>query len=112
MDENAKELLVKGLFKFYISKMGYPEDVMTTANEIIENSVFSDAVKIGVLNYIFSKDKTYKNLSSIDDLREKVSNMKLNEIDELLSDDLFVSWLYANGMSDLAKNIILNRRNN
>lgn len=111
-DGAVKEVLLKGLFRFYISKMGYPENIMKIIDEAVENNIFPESVKVGILNYVFSSDKTYKGISNLDELREKVSNMTLAEIDLLLEDDMFVSWIYANGMKEIATNIILNKGKN
>lgn len=108
-DLDAKEIVVSGLFDFYIERMGYGEDIILKVKDVLNDNVFSNEIKVLILSYMFSKDKNYNGISSINDLRESISNMQLEQIDKLASDDVFIAWSYCNGLTELSKKLVLNR---
>ncbi len=101
-DDDAREIILKNLFHFYISKMGYSDEVMCIINEIISLNGCSERVKVNILNYVFSKNKAYNNWNTIEEMRADVSNMSLQEIDELSDNEEFIAWLYSQGLKELS----------
>ena len=108
-DENAKEIMVKGLFEYYITQMGYGNELLNTIKTVMNNQYFTNEIKFRILRYIFTKNKQFENMSSIDDLRERISNMTLEQIDSTIKNDDFIAWLFSIGLQDLATNLVINK---
>lgn len=108
-DENTKEIMVKGLFEYYITKMGYGKDVLNTIKTVMNNKYFTDEIKIKIMRYIFTKNKQFENMDTVDDLRERIANMTLEQIDDIINSNDFIAWLFSIGLQDLATNLVINR---
>lgn len=105
-DADAKELISKGLFLFYMEAMGYPADTYRNMQDILSLKNCPERFKTLVIGYMFAEDKRYNDWSSIDDLRSAVCNMTLTEIDELVTHLDFLAWLYTMGMKEQALSIV------
>lgn len=101
-DEDAKELISKGLFLFYVEAMGYPQETYRSIQEILSLKHCPEEFKIRVIGYMFAQNKVCNGWSSIADLRSAVCKMSLAEIDELVCRVDFLAWLYVMGMKDQA----------
>lgn len=107
-DDNAKEIVLKGLFEYYITKMGYSTDILETIKSIMGNQQLSDEIKFKILRFVFNKNTSFNEMKTVDDLRESISNMSLYEIDQLVDNDDFIAWLYSIGLKELAVQITIN----
>lgn len=108
-DADAQELISKGLFLFYVEAMGYPAETYQAMQEILSLRECSEHFRIRAIGYMFSGDKVYEGMSSIDQLRTKVCGMTLEEIDELVKNEDFLAWLYVNGMPELSVSMAVAR---
>lgn len=105
-DADAKELIAKGLFLFYIEAMDYPAETYQTMQEVLNLKHCPESFRILTVGYIFAADKSYNGMRSVDDLRTAVCKMTLEEIDELVKKEDFLAWLYVMGMQNASISII------
>ena len=101
-DPDAKELINKGLFLFYIEAMGYSAETYQAMQEILSMRNGTESFRIRTVGYMFAPDKSYKGMTSIDQLRTKVCSMTLEEIDQMVKDEDFMAWLYVMGLPELS----------
>lgn len=111
-DADAKELISKGLFLFYIEAMGYPMETYQAMQEILALRSCSETYRIRTVGYMFAPDKSYRGFSNIDQLRTKVCSMSLEEIDQMVKDEDFLAWLYVAGMPELSLSMAIARGEN
>lgn len=101
-DSDAQKLISKGLFLFYVEAMGYPAETYQSMQEILTLQYCSEMYRIRTIGYMFARDKVYREMRSIAELRTAVCGMSLTEIDELVADEEFLAWLYVMGMPELS----------
>ena len=104
--ELAEELIVKGLFSYYMQKIGYSEDDRKAIDDILNLNNCPDKFKLYTLTYIFSKNKKYKDYESLNALRQDICNMSLDEIDVIANDLQLIAWLYSLDYRDEALNML------
>ena len=108
-DLDAKEMITKGLFLFYVDAMGYPAETCRTMQEILSMKNCPEAFKIRTIGYMFAEKKVYNGWTTIDELRNAVCNMSLDQIGELAAKPDFLAWLYVMGLQEQALSIITGR---
>lgn len=105
-DEIAKEAVEKGLLMFYLVRMGYSEEIIRALEEIMNLKNCADDFKTKIISYTFSKEKKFNGWSSVEELRQAVCTMQLDEIEELTRNTEFLAWIYVMGLKDTALSII------
>ena len=105
-DADAKEIISKGLFLFYVEAMGYPQETYQSMQQILSLKRCPEEFKIRVIGYMFAKDKVCNGWTSIDAMRSAVCNMSLSQIDELVQSVDFLAWLYVMGMQEQALSMV------
>ena len=105
-DEIAKEAVEKGLLMFYLVRMGYSEEVIRALEEIMNLKNCADDFKTKIISYTFSKEKLFNGWSSVEELRQAVCKMQLDEIEALTKNNEFLAWIYVMGLKDTALSII------
>jgi serine/threonine protein kinase len=101
-DPVMREILLSGLFRYYLEQLGYPADMIQTMDDIMELQDVSERFKMRVFGYIFSKQKEYNGCCDIDTLRTMVAKGDLSAVERMTNDEAFFAWLYAQGMGSLA----------
>ncbi len=105
-DPDAKEMIGKGLFLFYVDAMGYPPETYRAMQEILALKHCPESFKLTAIRYMFANEKSFNSWKSIDQLRSAVCNMTLAEIDQLVPQVEFLSWLYVMGLQDVALSMV------
>lgn len=106
-DPDAKEMIGKGLFLFYVDAMGYPPETFRTMQEILDMKHCPESFKLRAIGYMFADDKVYNGWRTVDQLRTAVCGMSLREIDELVTKPDFLAWLYVMGLKDRALSMVM-----
>ena len=101
-DPDIREVLLSGLFRYYLVQLGYPDDMIQALDEIMELKDVPESFKMRVFNYVFSPRKEYMGCSNIDELRTMAAHGTLASLDQITSDEAFFAWLYSQGMGSLA----------
>ena len=101
-DADVKEILLTGLFRYYLEQLGYPDDMKRMLDEILGLRDVSDAFKMRVFSYVFSAQKEYNGCGGVDALRTMVAASDLETVEKITEDEAFFAWLYSQGMGDLA----------
>ena len=91
---------------FYLVRMGYSEEVIRALEEIMNLKNCADDFKTKIISYTFSKEKEFNGWSSVEELRQAVCTMQLDEIEELTRNTDFLAWIYVMGLKDTALSII------
>ncbi len=107
--ELAEELIVKGLFSYYLQQMGYSENDRRAIDDILNLKNCPDRFKLYTLTYFFSKDKKYKNYETLNALRSDICEMSVTEIGVIANDLKFMAWLYSLGFKDEALTMLNSR---
>ena len=105
-DPDAREIIAKGLFLFYVDVMGYPPDTFRAMQEILAMKHCSESFKLQIIGYMFADDKSYNGWKNVDHLRTAVSGMSLDQIEDLVKKTDFLAWLYVIGMKEQVLSII------
>lgn len=108
-DPDAKEMIGKGLFLFYVDAMGYPPETFRTMQEILSLKHCPEAFKLRTIGYMFAEEKVYNGWRSIEQLRTAVCSMTLSEIDALAARPEFLAWLYVMGLKEQALSMVMMR---
>lgn len=109
MTDDIKELLLSDLFAFYVNKMGYSSDVLKQFNDVLSLKNCPEDFKSNLLAYLFSTEKKYNGISSIDELRTTICEMNLDEINEMTNDIKFIAWLHYMGLKEQALTMLAYR---
>ncbi|MBQ3503866.1 MAG: protein kinase [Oscillospiraceae bacterium] len=105
-DPDAREMIGKGLFLFYVDAMGYPAETYRAMQEVLSLKHCPESFKLIAIGYMFADKKIFNGWQSIDQLRSAVCNMSLEEIDRLVSKVGFLAWLYVMGLQELALSMV------
>lgn len=106
MNDDIKELLLSDLFEFYVNKMEYPSDTLKEFKAVLNMKNCPDDFKSNLLSYLFSAEKSYKGIKSLDELRTKVCDMNLEQINEISNDIKFIAWLHYMGLKEQAMTML------
>lgn len=105
-DPDAREMIGKGLFLFYVNAMGYPAETYRAMQDVLSLKHCPESFKLITIGYMFAEKKIFNGWQSIDELRSAVCNMTLEEIDVLVSKVGFLAWLYTMGLKDQALSMV------